>query len=88
MDLLDIKYRFKYITQSKNFLLSVSTLIYQKPTCYIDGEEKNDLKSNIKNLVNMISTYYKEFLIESVNDALNDKRDANLKLPDNLEIKI
>ena len=31
-------------------------------TCYIDGEEKNDLKSNIKNLVNMISTYYKEFL--------------------------
>lgn len=57
-------------------------------TCYLNGEKKNDLKSNIKNLVNMISTYYKEFLIESVNDAINDKRDITFKLPLNLEIKI
>jgi len=31
MDLLDTKYQLKCITQSKEFLLIVSTLMYQKP---------------------------------------------------------
>lgn len=45
MDLLDIKYLFKYITQSKKFLLNVSTLMYQKPTVYGKLEIINKLNN-------------------------------------------
>lgn len=57
-------------------------------TCYLNGEKKNDLKSNIKNLVNMIDDYYKEFIVDSINEAINDKRDITFELPVNLIIMI
>lgn len=56
--------------------------------CYINGIEKDDLTSNIKNLVNLINDYYKEFLVETINDAINDKRDSTFIIPKDLEIKI
>jgi len=56
--------------------------------CYIKGIEKDDLTSNIKNLVNLIDNYYKEFLVETINDAINDKRDSTFSIPKDLEIKI
>lgn len=56
--------------------------------CYLNGEKKNDLKSNIKNLVNMIDDYYKEFIVDSINEVINDKRDIIFEFLVNLIIMI
>lgn len=57
-------------------------------TCYINGIGLSDLTSNIKNLVNLISDYYKVFLVDTINDAVNDKRDSTFTIPDSLAIHI
>lgn len=57
-------------------------------TCYINGIGKNDLTSNIKNLVNLISEHYKVFLVEAINDAINDKRDSTFTISDHMIIII
>lgn len=57
-------------------------------TCYINGIGKNDLTSNIKNLVNLISEHYKVFLVETINDAINDKRDSTFTISDHMIIII
>lgn len=49
--------------------------------CYIEGIEKMDLISNIKNLVNLIDEYYKQFLIDAINGATSDKRDNTFFIP-------
>lgn len=56
--------------------------------CYIDGIEKTDLISNIKNLVNLIDEYYKQFLIDTINDATNDKRDSTFLIPERFIVSL
>ncbi|HHX70507.1 MAG TPA: Abi family protein [Gallicola sp.] len=57
-------------------------------TCYINGKPYNDLSNNIINLKNLINEYYKQFLVDSINDSVNDKRDNNYYIPQELIIKI
>ena len=56
--------------------------------CYVDGIEKRDLISNIKNLVNLIDDYYKQFLTDGINGAITDKRDSTFMIPSHLIIRI
>ena len=56
--------------------------------CYINGEAKSDLTSNIINIVNLIDVYYKRFLIDAINDCVNDKRDETFFIPEHLVIKL
>jgi hypothetical protein len=64
-------------------------LIHKKfKACYIDGKKKQGLANYIKNLVNLIDEFYKQFLIDSINDAINDKRDPTFSIPKNLIIKV
>lgn len=56
--------------------------------CYIDGVPQKDLTSNIKNLCNLIDEYYRQFLTDEINDAVNDKRDLTFSLPIDLKITI
>ncbi len=87
------KYLFQNLIAIKELRNAIShhriLLIYDEfETCYIDGEEKKDLASNIKNLINLIDEFYKQFLIDSINGAINDKRDSTFSIPENLIIKV
>lgn len=59
---------------------------YEK--CYVDGIEYSDLIGNIKNLVQLIHGFYKQFLIDDINDAINDKRDDKFYIKKEFIIKI
>lgn len=56
--------------------------------CYIDGIEKTDLISNIKNLVNLIDQYYRQFLIDAINEATSDKRDSTFFIPERFIVSL
>lgn len=56
--------------------------------CYVDGVVKTDLISNIMNLVNLIDEYYKQFLIDAINDATSDKRDSTFHIPERLIVSL
>ncbi len=55
--------------------------------CYINGEKKKGLTNNIKNLVNLIDDYYKDSLINKINNACFEEDDP-LFVPEHLIIKI
>ena len=56
--------------------------------CYVDGIEKRDLISNIKNLVNLIDDYYKQFLIDAINGSTSDKRESAFFIPEKFIISL
>lgn len=87
------QYLFKNLDAVRELRNAIShnkiILFYEEfESCYIDGIEKKDLASNIKNLSNLIDEYYKQFLIDSINDAVNDKRDKEFYVPKNFMVKI
>lgn len=44
--------------------------------CMIDGEKNDSLEANIINLSRLINPFYKQFLIDKINNAKNDPEDS------------
>jgi len=64
-------------------------LLYEEfENCYVDGKSDNDLTTNIKNLINLINDFYKNFLTSEINNAIIEKDDYAFPIPEKFIVKI
>lgn len=66
----------------------ILTIYDEFKQCYFEEEKEKYLLINIKNLIQLIHPYYQQFMINAVNDTINDKKGNLLNIPIKAIIKV